>query len=130
MKHGQLVESRGIELPSGERVGDPESTGYKYLGILELDVVMNESMKTKITNEYMRRLWLLLKTKLNAGNLIKGINGWAVAVVRYSAAIVDWNRSEIEELDRRTRKTMTVYRAMHPKAGQCDSAVYAPQDRG
>ena len=42
------------------------------------------------------RVRLLLK--LNAGNLIKVINGWAVAVISYSAAIVDWNRSETEEL--------------------------------
>ena len=44
----------------------------------------------------MWRVRLLLK--LNTGNLIKVINGCAVAVVSYSAAIVDWNRSEIEEL--------------------------------
>ena len=42
MKSGQLVKSCGIELPSGERVGDPESKG---LGILELGEVMNKDMR-------------------------------------------------------------------------------------
>lgn len=44
----------------------------------------------------MKRVRLLLK--LNVGTLIKVVNGWTVAVVRYSAAIVDWNQSEIKEL--------------------------------
>lgn len=51
--------------------------------------------------------------KLNTVDIIKVINGWAVAVVSYSAEIVHWNRSEIEELQLRTRKTMAVYRAQH-----------------
>lgn len=42
MISGQLVKSCGIELPSGERVCDPESKG---LGILELDELINKDMR-------------------------------------------------------------------------------------
>ena len=35
---------------------------------------MYEEMKTSLTKEYFLRLRKLLKSKLNAGNVIKGIN--------------------------------------------------------
>ena len=59
---------------------------------------------------------LLLKTKLNARNLITAINSWAVAVVRYSAGFLDWTKEEMDILDRMTRKALTMYGGAHPKA--------------
>ena len=44
------------------------------------------------------------------------INSRAVSVVRYGAGIISWVKMELEELDRRTRKLMTMYGAHHPKA--------------
>ena len=43
---------------STNRAGDEtiDDEGYKYLGILELDEIMEERMKDKFTNEYYRRL--------------------------------------------------------------------------
>jgi hypothetical protein len=53
---------------------------------------------------------------LNGRNLFLGINSWAVAVVRCSACIVDWNKAEIEEMDRKTMKFLTIYGAFHTKS--------------
>ena len=66
--------------------------------------------------EYKRRVRKILETKLNAGNLIKGINTWAVWLLRYSAAFLDWKKFEMEQLDRQTRKLMTMHNALHPKS--------------
>ena len=44
------------------------------------------------------------------------INSRAVSIVRYGAGIISWTKMELEELDRRTRKLMTMYGAHHPKA--------------
>ena len=39
----------------------------------------------------------------------------AVALLRYGARI-NWKVDELEKLDRTTRKTMTMYGALHPKS--------------
>ena len=50
-----------------------------------------------------------MKSKLNGGNVIKGINTWAVSILRYSAAFIDWNKEELKEFDRKTRKYIYIY---------------------
>ena len=45
----------------------------------------------------------MLKSKLNSGNLIKAINTYAVAAIRYTAGIVKWNKEGLDTLDRKTR---------------------------
>ena len=41
-----------------------EKEGYTYLGIVELNKIKGNEMKDK-TKEYMRRLRLVIKSKLN-----------------------------------------------------------------
>ena len=57
--------------------------GYKYLGILELDKVKEQEMKQEFRAEYMRRLKLIIKSKLHGRNKIKAINTWAISLLRY-----------------------------------------------
>ena len=46
MKAGKLVSVRGMELLSGEVIPELESDkGYKYLGILEADDIMDTEMQ-------------------------------------------------------------------------------------
>ena len=66
--------------------------------------------------EYLRRARKVLKTMLNEGNIIKRINIWAISLLRYSAAFIDWNCTELTQLDRRTRKLMRMHNALHPKS--------------
>ena len=73
-------------------------------------------MKEKTIKEYKRRLRLILKSKLNGRNKITAINTWAVAVFRYGAEILEWKESELKNVDRKSRKTMTMYGALHPKS--------------
>ena len=47
---------------------------------------------------------------------IKGINIWAVSLLRYYAIFIDWNCRELTQLHRRTRKLMTIHNALHPKS--------------
>ena len=83
-----MVECNGIELANGEVIKRITEEGYTYLGVMELDQVMEEEMKKKITKEYYRRLKLVLKSKLNGRNIILAINTWAVAVIRPGAGII------------------------------------------
>jgi hypothetical protein len=60
--------------------------------VLQAEKVKNREMKEKVRVEYLRRVKLLAKSELYAGNMVKGINAWAIGVVRYSAGILDWTK--------------------------------------
>ena len=40
----------------------------------------------------------------------------SISLLRYSAAFLDWTRAELEQMDRRTRKLMTMHRTLNPKS--------------
>ena len=86
---------------------------YKYLGILEADTINQVEMKDKIKIEDLRRTRNLLKTKLS--NLIKWISTWAVSLVSYSGPFLKWTREVLKQMDQRTRKLMTMHKALHPR---------------
>ena len=85
-------------------------------------------MNEKVNAEYLRRVRKVLETKLNGGNIIKGINTWTVSLLRYSAAFIDWNCTESTHIDRRTRKLMTMHNALHPKSNV--DRLYIPRKEG
>ena len=68
-----------------------------------------------IIKENLRRTRKLLKTKLYSRNLVKGINIWAVSLIRYSGPYLKWSREEFKQMDKRTRKLMTMHKAFHPR---------------
>ena len=116
MKRGKVVNSDGIQLPNGESIKSVDEEGYKYLGILEIDEIMNQTMKELVQKEYLRRLKKILKSRLNGKNIIIAINTWAVSLLRYGAGLINWTKNELQELDRKTRKKLTMYGAFHPKS--------------
>ena len=71
-------------------------------------------MKSNVLKEYIRRLRKILKSRLNGGNLVRGVNTWAVSLLRYSAAFVSWRKSGLQAVDRKTRKLFTIYGALQP----------------
>ena len=48
LKRGKMVRTEGIELPNGKRMREVNLAGYKYLGVLQLDSIMNREMKKKV----------------------------------------------------------------------------------
>ena len=43
------------------------------------------------------------------------INTWAVPLDRYSGPFLKWTREELKQMDQRTRKLMTMHKALHPR---------------
>ena len=128
MEKGKIVKSVGIELPESKVIKSlQEGESYKYLGILETDKFLEEKMKLNVSKEYIRRLRKVLKSKLNGGNLVRGVNTWAVSLLRYSA-FVSWRKSELQAIDRKTRKLFTIYGALHPKSDV--DRLYIPRKKG
>ena len=85
----------------------------KYLGILETTTIKLVEMKEKIQKEYLSRTRKILETKLSSRNPIKGKNTWAVSLGRYSGPIFKWTRKELKKMDTRTRKLVTMNKALH-----------------
>ena len=50
---------------------------------------VKEKMKLNVLKEYIRRIKKVLKSKLNGGNLVHGVNTLAVSLLRYSATFVN-----------------------------------------
>ena len=69
-----------------------------------------------------------MKSKLNGANLVCGVNTWAVSLLRYLAAFVSWGISELQAIDRKTRKFFTIYGALHRKSDV--DRLYIPRKEG
>ena len=84
MEKGKIVKSVAIELPGDKVIKSlQEGESYIYLGILKADKFLEEKMKLNVSKEYIRRIRKVLKSKLNSGNLVHGVNTWAVSLLRH-----------------------------------------------
>jgi hypothetical protein len=79
-----------------EDMKEPDSRkAYKYLQIEESHDIQHKNAKEKLTKEYLRRLRLVLHTKLSANNKIQAIGALALPVLRYSFGIINWHQGEL-----------------------------------
>ena len=117
MKKWKMVKSEGITLSNVKVIKSlEEGESYKYLGLVEADEVMVNEMKDEVKKQHYRRVRKVVETKLNSGNVFKAINTWAVSVVRYSVAFLGFSRLQLEEINRRIRKLLTMHNGFHPKS--------------
>ena len=89
--------------------------GYTYLGVLQSDSIINKEMKEKVKSKYIRRVKKLLRSPLNGGNVIAGMNAWVVGIIRYRAGLLYWMKEELKSIDIKTRKLMTMNGSLHPR---------------
>ena len=61
-------------MPDGQDMKDIDETDYTYFGIMETDKIKEKEMKEKFSKEYLRRLRLILRSKLNGRNKIMAVN--------------------------------------------------------
>jgi len=87
-----------------------------------------KEVKRQVTTSYRKRLRQILKSRLNAKNKIQAINTYAVPVVTYTAGIIGWNKREIQQLDKMTRKTMNMHGGLLPRANI--HRLYLPRKEG
>ena len=117
MKKGKMVNSDKIALPNETTIkGLKQGNSYNFLKVIRAYRMKHHEMKENAKIEYYKQVRKILETKLNGGNIITEINTWAISLLRYSAAFLDWARAEFEQMDRRTRKFMTMHRALNPKS--------------
>ena len=115
MKRGKLINSDGLDLPESQQVKSlQDEETYKYLGVLENDKIKSKEMRDILRRGSFRRIKKILRSKLNAGNLIQAINSWAVPLIRCEAGIIEWRIDQLKDIDRKTRKLVKMHRSMHP----------------
>ena len=82
----------------------------------------------KVSKEYFRRLKKVLKSRLTGGNLVQGVNTWAVALLRYSVAFISLRKYDLQAIDRKTRKLFIIYGGLHIKSDV--DRLYVPRKDG
>ena len=56
------------------------------------------------------------------------MNTWAISLLRYFAAFLDSTGAELEQMERRRRKLMTMHRAVNPKSDA--ASIYLSRKEG
>ena len=104
-------------MPTGH-IKDIEQ-GYKCLGVLQSYNNHDAEMREKARTEYRKRVRQVLRSHLNGQNVMSAINAYAIPVIRYSAGIIAWPKEEMQQMDVKTRKLLTLHGALHPKSSSC-----------
>ena len=103
--------SENIQIELDTTIQELEQEGkYKYLGVNEGDGIQHAKIKGKIRKQHYRRIRIVTKSELNAANRVEAIN---TPLVAYSFNIVDWKMEDLRQLDRKTRKLLTLQRTHH-----------------
>ena len=84
-----MIRTEGIELPDEKCMREVNHDGYKHLGLLQFDFIMNSEMKEKVKSEHIKRVKKLLRSQLNGENVIAGMSAWAMGIIRYRAGVLD-----------------------------------------
>jgi hypothetical protein len=114
INRGKVQHTEGIELPEG-RIEDLKQ-GYKYLGILQIHEAEQLKVKARVKKELYKRTRKVLESNLNGRNKMTAINTFALPVITYTAGTIDWRRTELQEMDGRIRKLLTMHGGLNPKA--------------
>ena len=85
-------------------------------------------MRKKIYSQYIKRVKAICRTELTTKNKITAINQLAVPVVTYGFGIIDWPQRDINSLDVKTRKMLTLHKVIY--RNQCLDRLYLPRSEG
>ena len=100
-----------MALPTQDKIktlGEKET--YKYLDILEVDIIKHVEMKEKLRKNIPRVQEFYLRQNCQAETLSKN-----VPLVRYAGSFLKWTRGEIKQMDQRKRKLLTIHKILHPR---------------
>ena len=73
-----------------------------------------------------KRAWSSVNN--NNNNNIKAANTWAVSLMRYGAGTIKWNKEELQEIDRKSRKIKTMNKELQARTDV--SRIYVPRKKG
>ena len=116
MKSGKQHLTDGMELPNQDKIRKlVENETNKYLGILEAYATKRVEMKRKLRKNILEELESNSRQNYRADTLSKEINTCAVPLVRYLGSFLKWTWEELKQMDQRTRKLITMHKALYPR---------------
>ncbi|XP_044745048.1 uncharacterized protein LOC123306912 [Coccinella septempunctata] len=129
VRRGKLAEEENIRLRDGnEIISLSTEERYKYLGIQETFEIKQRENKEQARTELIRRTRLVLRSQLSAKNKIMAINIWAIPAFTYTAGILSWPKTDLQQMDRKIRTTMTQFGLLHPNSAI--ERLYLPRREG
>jgi len=129
MSRGKVVQTNGLDLPNLGTLSTIETgAGYKYLGVLQDVAIQQEKVETKVINEFYRRIRKVLSSKLHGRFKFLALNAYALPVISYTGGVVSWKDSELDTIDRRVRKLLTMNKGLHPRSDV--TRLYLPRKDG
>ena len=108
--------------------GLKEGKFYEYLGMSQRADCEDKVIKDALKKEFYRRNRIVWKSVLSASNKVKAFNSICVGVLSDSFGVINWTKVELEEMDIRVRKEMTMKKAFS-KHSDTDR-LYLPRNRG
>ncbi|XP_062530455.1 uncharacterized protein LOC134200814 [Bombyx mori] len=101
---------------------------YKYLGIDEAGKIDHNEVRQQIQKEYFRRVKSVTGSQLNARNILRALNIYAVPVLLYTFGIINYKTADLKKIDVKTRKILAMNKAHQQKADV--DRLYIPIDQG
>lgn len=91
---------------------------------------MNQAseVKEKLSALYLEKMKKIWNSHLNAINKCKATNILAIPIISHTFGSIRWTVNEILALDRKTRKTISKARSLHPNASI--ERLYLPRHQG
>ena len=125
---GKTVHMENIQLDNDEELKSLElNQQYKYLGFGE-SLTIDKTTKSALKNEYFKRLKMILKSELSCKHTFEAINSYAIPALLCAFPVLNWTITELEIIDRKTRKMLQQYHAMHSQSDVIQ--LYIPRKNG
>ena len=105
---GKTISINGLDIAE---LKDEEP--YKYLGIEENRLYRGELCKERLITEYIKRVRKIWTSELCSSYKSQAHNMYALPVLTYTFGILDWSKDELEEVDKKTRKQLTMSGSFH-----------------
>ena len=126
---GKKTSTENITLTSNETIKELQNSQfYKYLGVEEAQTICHTETQNRLSTEYFGRLKKVLKSELNSANKIQAINTWVVPSISYGFGVVNWSKTELSEIDRKTRNQLKNHNLLHNKSNL--ERLYIPRRLG
>ena len=126
---GKIKKCGSITLDEHSVIDEMENTDvYKYLGVLESDNIKHNEMKTITLEKFKKKLKTILKTDLNAKNIMIAINEFVNPVLTYTYGIVNWTEQDIKSADILVRKMLHMNRMFEIRSDV--DRLYIPRNNG
>ena len=129
IKAGKESTTKSVKITDEKIIeGLKEGKFYEYLGVSQRADCEDKVIKDALKKEFYIRDRNVWKSLLSAFNKVKAINSICVGVLSYSFGVINWTKVELEEMDIRVRKEMTMNKAFN-KHSDTDR-LYLARNRG